>query len=213
MTDFRALCARMADELDNFNHPFPHPLATEARAALSAESLTPPPRNQPMTDFRALCAELLADYEQHLYRSVLADKARVALAEPQGEGECPACEGTPKPGNQPCAVCGRPAPPPADGEVGELVELFRYAAENDPTFALTSADMRHAADLLERLIPPQPIPASERLPRPEDCDAEGRCWWIRIDTWMLKSFAVIDGDPVPLGSHWLPAHALPVPEG
>lgn len=39
-----------------------------------------------MTDWRALCAELLADYEQHLYRSVLADKARAALAEPQGEG-------------------------------------------------------------------------------------------------------------------------------
>ena len=37
------------------------------------------------TDFRALCAELLADYEEHLYRSILADKARAALAEPQPE--------------------------------------------------------------------------------------------------------------------------------
>lgn len=35
MTDFRALCARMADELNDFNHPFPHPLAAEARAALA----------------------------------------------------------------------------------------------------------------------------------------------------------------------------------
>ena len=37
------------------------------------------------TDFRALCAELLADYEEHLYRSVLADRARAALAEPVAE--------------------------------------------------------------------------------------------------------------------------------
>ena len=35
MTDLHALIRRMADELDNFNHPFPHPLATEARAALA----------------------------------------------------------------------------------------------------------------------------------------------------------------------------------
>lgn len=25
--------------------------------------------------------------------------------------------------------------------------------------------------------PPQPIPLSDRQPGPEDCDAEGRCWW------------------------------------
>ena len=46
MTDFRALCARMADELDDFNHPFPHPLAAEARAALAEpepEGPTPQP--------------------------------------------------------------------------------------------------------------------------------------------------------------------------
>ena len=38
-----------------------------------------------MTDFRELCAELLADYEQHLFRSVLAERARAALAEPEPE--------------------------------------------------------------------------------------------------------------------------------
>jgi len=35
--DLRALIFRMANELDSFNHPFPHPLATEARAALISE--------------------------------------------------------------------------------------------------------------------------------------------------------------------------------
>lgn len=38
------------------------------------------------TDWRELCAELLNDYDQHLYRSVLADRARAALAEPVAEG-------------------------------------------------------------------------------------------------------------------------------
>lgn len=33
------------------------------------------------TDWKALCQELLIDYEQHLYRSVLADRVRAALAE------------------------------------------------------------------------------------------------------------------------------------
>lgn len=46
---------------------------------------------------------------------------------------------------------------------------------------------------------PQPVPVSERLPEPEDCDAEGRCWWFHDE----------DGA---LCSHWLPAHALPVPQ-
>lgn len=34
MADLHALIHRMADELDDFNHPFPHPLAAEARRAL-----------------------------------------------------------------------------------------------------------------------------------------------------------------------------------
>lgn len=35
-----------------------------------------------MTDFRSLCSELLTDYKEHRYRSVLADRAEAALAEP-----------------------------------------------------------------------------------------------------------------------------------
>lgn len=39
-----------------------------------------------MADYKQLCAELLADYEQHLFRSVLAERARAALAEPEPVG-------------------------------------------------------------------------------------------------------------------------------
>ena len=60
----------------------------------------------------------------------------------------------------------------------------------------------------------EPVPVEERLPGPEDCDAEGRCW-LRGNVegdWRLV-------DPSNTGvpqlkycfSHWLPRHALPVP--
>lgn len=65
---------------------------------------------------------------------------------------------------------------------------------------------------------PQPIPVSERLPGPGDCDAEGRCWvwWKNGVRWVLDDWTPVDFrseilcDAV---SHWLPAHALPLPSG
>jgi hypothetical protein len=44
--------------------------------------------------------------------------ARAALAA-EPVGECPGCEGAPAASNSPCAVCGRPAAPPAPEPVGE----------------------------------------------------------------------------------------------
>ena len=63
-----------------------------------------------------------------------------------------------------------------------------------------------------------PIPVSERLPGPEDCDAEGKCWWwyppVPEQTygyWAHEDDAVperaVDEQP----SHWLPANALSQP--
>ena len=51
----------------------------------------------------------------------------------------------------------------------------------------------------------QPVPVSERLPGPENCDAEGWCWWFDGFNWML-------GDLEDWHSHWLPHHALPTLE-
>ena len=61
-----------------------------------------------------------------------------------------------------------------------------------------------------------PVPVSERLPGPEDCDAEGRCWRY-IDPeeslcdpmWELarSKYAVATYGSVA----WLPASALPLP--
>jgi hypothetical protein len=112
MTDYRALCARMADELDRY-------------------------RQLLMNDRRATHA--------------LATEARAALAQPEPQG-----------------ATGRPAI--------------------------------------------KPVPVAERLPGPEDCDAEGRCW-VGINlgscghrSWILDLIA--DND----SGCWLPHHALPVPQ-
>ena len=68
---------------------------------------------------------------------------------------------------------------------------------------------------------PQPVPVSERLPGPEDCDVEGRCWlwerdcgysgckWALVDrTWSLSQ----SDEDLSVYTHWLPAYALPLPE-
>jgi len=60
----------------------------------------------------------------------------------------------------------------------------------------------------------EPVPVSERLPGPEDCDAEGRCWWFRGDSPILNAYWDLSkgdsADPVP-PTAWLPHHALPIP--
>jgi hypothetical protein len=60
---------------------------------------------------------------------------------------------------------------------------------------------------------PTPIPVVERLPGPEDCDAEGQCW-----AWNAGScgwWEWVDSKMIPYShddfTHWLPANALPVP--
>ena len=115
------------------------------------------------------------------------------------------------------------APVPEPGEVAELVvELRMMASQAAEACQFTDAEnLSRAADLLQRLSPPQPVPVSERLPKPKDCDAEGRCWlwerdcgysgckWALVDrTWSLSQ----SDEDLSVYTHWLSAHALPVPE-
>ena len=61
-----------------------------------------------------------------------------------------------------------------------------------------------------RQLVQQPVPVSERLPGPEDCDSEGRCWWFdssRVEYW----FYLEPENRSPRETHWLPYHALPLP--
>jgi hypothetical protein len=143
MTDFRALCARMADELDHYRQLLmddrraTHALAAEARAALAQ----PEPQGPTDEDLDALFTEVDQSGESESWRTY----ARAALAR-----------------------WGRPAI--------------------------------------------EPVPVSERLPGPEDCDEEGLCWWWDSDcrqteAWCRGLSEYASGSY----SHWLPHWALPVP--
>jgi hypothetical protein len=61
----------------------------------------------------------------------------------------------------------------------------------------------------------QPVAVSERLPGPEDCNEQGRCWMFgNVEgDWRLIS-TINPGIPKLkyCFSHWLPANALPTPE-
>jgi hypothetical protein len=103
---------------------------------------------------------------------------------------------------------------------------------------ITVSKLTRAAALLERMaagpavqsrepasVVEQPIPVSERLPEAGDCDAEGRCWWWHPshpesgyqEGWMLRpgnwGTGHYDADDCLAHTHWLPAHALPLPGG
>jgi hypothetical protein len=168
----------------------------------------------PDPDYHALCAELTNELQGYkvahpMHCRALLNRARAALA-------------------QPAPVARKP-----------VVDYSRV-----PEIA-TEAQIRSAAQYLVKkrncagdLVPAieyaiarwgrptiQPVLVSERLPEPEDCDSEGKCWMLyrsasvnRTPTW---SFAhrrcILDAPyshwlPANAYSHWLPPNALPTPE-
>ncbi len=70
--------------------------------------------------------------------------------------------------------------------------------------------------MAKQLSPAAPVPVSERLPGPEDCNAEGRCWLggrqmgSGTPTWLLGYPAWAERFP-DVHHFWLPADALPLP--
>jgi hypothetical protein len=82
---------------------------------------------------------------------------------------------------------------------------------------------RHVVDLARAVLArwgrlaAAPVPVSERLPGPEDCDEQGRCWLgghqmgNGTPTWLLGYPAWAERFP-DVHRFWLPAHALPTPE-
>ena len=59
----------------------------------------------------------------------------------------------------------------------------------------------------------EPLPVAERLPGPEDCDAEGRCWfgtpssYVMVANWVYEKAEHCRS----WNTHWAPHWALPVP--
>jgi hypothetical protein len=169
-------------------------------------------------DYRALCAELVATWDKdypwdHVddpdIMGALIARARAALAKPE------------------------PAPP---GELYFDIEAGHVAAwRNNARAALAQfesvltrpecfgfamsflgdpeeAEVRRYVEALEARSTINPVPVSERLPGPEDCDEEGRCW-VFDDMLGLPSWTLIKvlGKNLEPDMTWLPHHALPMP--
>ena len=151
-----------------------------------------------ITDWKALCAELIDEWDAAsgdpdlISFAIAIDRARAALAQPEPVG-------------------------PTDEELKAAYwEAFVEAA---PCGADESwlAGLRAVARLSHPT--PQPIPVSERLPGPEDCDADGFCWWFSAADPTVGTFGVAacwvlrkrEPDDDDWRTHWLPATALPLP--
>ena len=125
----------------------------------------------------------------------------------------------------------RPATPPAPepGEVAELVAQLEedgkrliavgYANESVKTRNIGIRVIR-AATLLQQLSAPAPavvaVAVSERLPdlspQGSDFNDAGLLWWFKPRLgWRIGSRDALDCIPYP--THWLPFHAIPLPQG
>jgi hypothetical protein len=154
--------------------------------------------NRLMTDFRALCAELIEAYEWCINRYMTAPsnkdalvyRARAALAaEPVGEG-------------------------PSDEELERVYQGAYQPAWERKEFYGAHLDGLRA--VLARWGRPaiEPVPVSERLPGPEDCDEKGRCWWFSPPACgpnTIRPCWTFDSETLEGDTHWLPHWALPVP--
>jgi hypothetical protein len=101
---------------------------------------------------------------------------------------------------------------PTEQDVAELAENVEFMQLPQDESTRSSFLLEFTLRVLTRWGTPtiQPVPVSERLPGPEDCDRYGQCWfWCKaVKTWDFRS----RNRQMVHDTHWLPAHALPVPE-
>jgi hypothetical protein len=160
------------------------------------------------TDWRALCAELVSIIEHHApahiydlpYESAAMRRARTALSQAEPEGVSP-----------------------------DHVNLIAFAYSKEPwaTWLKPGGCLESAhCEMSELLLAAitrygrptiQPVSVAERLPVPEDCDAEGRCWLFHVGIDCIGDWHQRAPYPKAISyqffriTHWLPHHALPTP--
>jgi hypothetical protein len=149
-----------------------------------------------MTDFRALCAELIEIIEDHCNPDeyALPDVVNVL--------------------NRARALLAQPEPQgPTEMEI--IAFWSEHCAGDGDAGILRLARFGRPAI--------EPVPVSWRLPGPEDCDAEGRCWigtWNHIEDedvfellfdWSFTSPRDWTWSGIAHIQYWLPHWALPVP--
>ena len=105
-----------------------------------------------------------------------------------------------------------------------IQRLADYVESTQETYCVPTqnliAETRAYLATTEPAAGPQPIPLTERLPGPEDCDAEGRCWWwypARDGNAPTYGYWAHEDAATERARHewpaaWLPHHALPLPE-
>ena len=151
-----------------------------------------------MTDtFRAMCAELHAAFNTYavdMKHHDLLERARALLDQPAAEGPKPVVDYSRVPEIATEAQIRSAAQylikkRNCDGDLIEAIE-YAIARWGRPT--------------------PQPVAVSERLPEPDDCDEQGRCW-VFDDQLGLPSWTLIrvQGGSLAPDMYWLPANALP----
>ena len=202
----RALCAELVEKLDdlNCNHNIPSQSALVARARVA---LSAPTRAEGVGELALeLCkmAEAAADGG---YSSDAHFLSRAAAVIQNQQAEVKQLK---------ASALAQPAPP-AEGEVGELVEALRADAEcaeveHYDLCNMTADQMRRAADLLAQRHP-APMPVGERLQQMEDLAADA----VRGLRYIEQSYGLLYGvgwDRVyEKADRLLPSHALPLPAG
>lgn len=172
MTDFRALCAELTDELHGYASANPHhdsdELVVRARTALAPQPVPEGPStdelHQVFHDYaRDFCKEKVLSPGRFCVaaRAVLARWGTPNLAQVRSSvGDGPAVQS-----REPASVKEDLTEPPADGEVAELVEFLRHEAQQHAdSWPDASAKATRLADFVERLDKPVPVwPSDEDL--------------------------------------------------
>ena len=215
MTDFRTLCAELVDCLEKANWPLRHKTVfgiclDDARAALTQ----PEPQGPTLDDVSELCEEfgfhLDESYDNLKSAEALWEMFRAVLQRWGNLATKPDGPAVPH-GREPASVTHQPT----DKELHRLMHSFVLGGESPEDFSFDHCGFARAA--LARWGRPaiKPVPVAERLPGPEDCDAEGRCWWWIVDQpgelphWIYCQLEVLSWTNF---TAWLPHHALPVPQ-
>jgi hypothetical protein len=153
-------------------------------------------------DYRALYAELVDELHKHTsmwegHEIDLVARARALLAQPVPEGPKPVVD------------YSRVPEIATEAQIRSAAQYLvkKRNCDGDLISAIEYAIARWGRPTL------QPVAVSERLPRPEDCTAQGWCWvfYRGFATWTLEKPLGQDGKHTGY-THWLPANALPTPE-
>jgi len=200
-TDFRALCAELADAARVVRECVSEPCSTydldEALAAVDAALAQPEPQGIDRYELGDVIWRSWLKHGQDSWCSIADDALAVlpGLAQPELQGatdeeiEKRFCQWWHDEGS------GMPPLPGMDHE--EHARRISQIAWHNGAYVV-----RWGRPAIE------PVPVAERLPGPEDCDAEGRCWFSsRLGVWILMASKYA----LPYSS-WLPHHALPVPQ-